>query len=585
MTDIIIGIDLGTTNSEVALYENGKVTVIEGDGGKIMPSFAGIDENGALLVGEAARNQYVVYPERTVKSIKRRMGENVRIALGEQSYSPQEISAILLKQLKAAAEKYVGAPISKAVITVPAYFSDAQRLATREAGEIAGLEVVKMINEPTAAALVYESGQQGSRKVLVYDLGGGTFDVSVVAIEDDVIEVISSHGNNHLGGDDFDQKLVEHLCDYLRLEHGVEALPPQAMARIERAAETAKKTLSDHPFAMVEEEYLLEKDGMPLHLKVEIARHDYEEMIEAYIDDTMEAVHQALRDAGLAASDMDEILLVGGSTRTPLVRERLEMDFGVTPRGEVDPDLCVASGAALQAALINGSRIQSVLVDVTPYTFGTSALGELDGEFTPHLFVPLIKKNTPVPVSKSEVFYTAVHNQKAVDIKVCQGEDRDARNNIEIGSFVVRGLSRVPAGNEIIASFSLDSDGILHVGAREKATGLEKSITIENAMARFEENELARARDKVRRLFGEEAEDAAADDGGAEAGKAEHAAVVQARLLIEKAEKLLDAAEEDDRLEMIELIEALQDGLAAGDTAGLREPMDELSEIIFYLES
>ena len=584
MTDIIIGIDLGTTNSEVALYENGKVTVIEGDGGKIMPSFAGIDENGALLVGEAARNQYVVYPERTVKSIKRRMGENVRIALGEQSYSPQEISAILLKQLKAAAEKYVGAPISKAVITVPAYFSDAQRLATREAGEIAGLEVVKMINEPTAAALVYESGHQGSRKVLVYDLGGGTFDVSVVAIEDDVIEVISSHGNNHLGGDDFDQKLVEHLCDFLRLEHGVEALPPQAMARIERAAETAKKTLSDHPFAMVEEEYLLEKDGMPLHLKVEIARHDYEEMIEAYIDDTMEAVHQALRDAGLAASDMDEILLVGGSTRTPLVRERLEMDFGVTPRGEVDPDLCVASGAALQAALINGSRIQSVLVDVTPYTFGTSALGELDGEFTPHLFVPLIKKNTPVPVSKSEVFYTAVHNQKAVDIKVCQGEDRDARNNIEIGSFVVRGLSRVPAGNEIIACFSLDSDGILHVSAREKATGLEKSITIENAMARFEENELARARDKVRRLFGE-AGDAAADDGGAEAGKAEHAAVVQARLLMEKAEKLLDAAEEDDRLEMIELIEALQDGLADGDIAGLRESMDELSEIIFYLES
>ncbi|MBU4264116.1 MAG: Hsp70 family protein [Proteobacteria bacterium] len=584
MTDIIIGIDLGTTNSEVALYENGKVTVIEGEGGKIMPSFAGIDENGALLVGVAARNQYVVYPERTVKSIKRRMGEDVRIALGEQSYSPQEISAILLKQLKAAAEKYVGAPVNKAVITVPAYFSDAQRLATREAGEIAGLEVVKMINEPTAAALVYESGHQGSRKVLVYDLGGGTFDVSVVAIEDDVIEVISSHGNNHLGGDDFDLKLVEHLCDYLRLEHGVEALPPQAMARIERAAETAKKILSDHPFAMVEEEYLLEKDGMPLHLKVEIARHNYEEMIESYIDDTMEAVHQALSDAGLAASDMDEVLLVGGSTRTPLVRERLEMDFGMTPRGEVDPDLCVASGAALQAALINGSRIQSVLVDVTPYTFGTSALGELDGEFTPYLFVPLIKKNTPVPVSKSEVFYTAVHDQEAVDILVCQGEDPDARNNIEIGSFLVRGLSRVPAGNEIIACFSLDTDGILHVSAREKATGLEKSITIENAMARFEENELAKARNKVRRLFGE-AGDTAADDAGPEAGKAEPDAVVQARLLIEKAEKLLDAAEEDDRLEMIELIEAMQDGLAAGDIAELVEPMDELSEIIFYLES
>jgi molecular chaperone DnaK (HSP70) len=587
MNEIIIGIDLGTTNSEVALWNDGKVTVIADEEGNILPSYVGVDENGGLLVGRMARNQFIVYPERTVKSIKRKMGSEERVRLGREEFSPQEISAIILKRLKAMAEKHAGRPVSRAVITVPAYFSDRQRQATREAGEIAGLEVVKMINEPTAAALVYESGHKGSKRIMVYDLGGGTFDVSVVQIEDDVIEVVSSHGNNQLGGDDFDRVLVEHLLDALHEKHGLEdeEIPLQSMARIERAAEAAKIVLSDHPFAMVEEEYLLEKNGGPVHLQMEIPRHDYEEMIIHYIDETMDAVHLALRDAGLTVSDIDEILLVGGSTRTPLIRSRLEKEFGMTPRAEIDPDLCVASGAAMQAAMIGGQQVKAVLVDITPYSFGTSALGEIDGEFSPHMYVPLIKKNTPVPVTKSEVFYTVVPNQEEVDVQVFQGEARDARENIEIGRFLVEGLSKAPAGSEIIASFSLDANGILKVSALEKATGLAKSITIDNAIARFEKDELAQARSKVRKLFGETGEGGEDGDAAAEGGKKPHAAAVQARALIEKAEKLLDTADDDDRQEMVELIEAIHEALQESDSARLQQAMDDLSEIIFYLES
>ncbi len=581
MSEIIVGIDLGTTNSEVALYRDGNVTIIEGESGPVLPSYVGIDSNGELLVGDAARNQYVVYPERTVKSIKRMMGEDVRITLGAENYSPQEISAIILKQLKNNAEKYHGAPVNRAVITVPAYFSDAQRQATREAGEIAGLEVVKIVNEPTAAALVYEAGNHGSKRVMVYDLGGGTFDVSVVQIEDDVIEVVASHGNNKLGGDDFDQKIVEHILKFLSTEHQITEIPARSMARIERAAEAAKMVLSDKPFAAIEEEYILEKEGVPFHLRMEISRHDYEELIASFIDETLEAVHIALRDTGLAASDIDEILLVGGSTRTPLVRRRLAEEFGMEPRGEMDPDLCVAAGASLQAAMLGGGEVRAVLVDVTPYTFGTSAIGEIDGEFSFDMYVPLIRKNTPIPVSKSEVFYTTHQGQEEVEVKVFQGEEKDARDNIEIGRFLVSGLSTLPSGGEIIATFSLDTDGMLHVSAMEKETGLEKSISIDNALSRFEEDELNQARNKVQKLFGESVvENSPAEKTGAAGGMK-----VQAEALVEKAKKMLDGADDDDREEMVDLIEEIDAALQAGKQELLREVMNELSEIIFFLES
>ena len=376
MTDIIIGIDLGTTNSEVAVVRDGRPEILAIDGAKLLPSVVGLGDDGNLLVGQAARNQYSLYPERTIRSVKRRMGEDVHLSLGEQSYRPQEISALILKRLKQAAEQHLGESVGKAVITVPAYFSDAQRQATRDAGELAGLEVVRIINEPTAAALAYEADHQGSRTILVYDLGGGTFDVSVVRMTADITEVLASHGNNQLGGDDFDARLVEHVLTHLKTEHGIASLEDRsALARIQRACEAAKITLSDSPFARIEEEYLLEHQGQPLNLSLEISRSDYEDLIKSYIDETLEAVHTALKGAGLAVADLDEVLLVGGSTRTPLIQERLEQILGMQPRAEVDPDLCVAAGAAIQAAVISGQTVASVLVDVTPYTFGTSAFG------------------------------------------------------------------------------------------------------------------------------------------------------------------------------------------------------------------
>ncbi|MDS4022994.1 MAG: Hsp70 family protein [Candidatus Competibacter sp.] len=585
MTEKIIGIDLGTTNSEVAVVENGRVTVIDASpGNPILPSFVSLADDGSILVGEPAKNQYVLYPERTIKSIKRRMGSVDRVRMGDGDYTPQEISAIILRRLKAIAEAHLGGSIQKAVITVPAYFSDAQRQATREAGEIAGLEVVRIINEPTAAALSYEANHQGHKKVLVYDLGGGTFDVSVVGIEDNVVEVLASHGNNHLGGDDFDAKIVEHIVEHLKGRGADPTASRRAMARITRAAETAKIALSDQPYIRVEEEYLLDQAGAPINLSLELSRDDYEDMIAGYIDETLEAVHVALKGANLTVSDIDEVLLVGGATRTPIITRRLEEDLDLTVRAEVNPDLCVATGAAIQAAMLAGETVSAVLVDVTPYTFGTSALSDRNGMLYPFTYVPIIHKNTPIPVTKSEVFYTHVDQQKAVKVDVYQGEDPDALNNIPIGEFMVENLSKVPAGNPIIVQFALDLNGIMQVSAREKSTGMEKSIRIDNVLSRFQEGELETARARVDALFaGEEAE--AGKPAATASGATDHQLTVQARALVEKAERLLDSAAADDREEMINLIETIRDAVSGGNLAALAEPMAALADILFYLES
>jgi len=585
MNDIIIGIDLGTTNSEVAVVQNGKVVVIEeANGHKILPSFVGIGDNGEILVGQPAKNQYALYPERTVKSIKRRMGEDVTVDMAGQDYSPQEISAIILKRLKAIAEDYLGQPVRKAVITVPAYFSDTQRQATREAGEIAGLEVVRMINEPTAAALSYESDQKDHKRVLVYDLGGGTFDVSVVNIENDVVEVISSHGNNHLGGDDFDHEIVAFLLEHMRETHAIELKDSRkAVARLTRAAEQAKLALSDEPYVRIEEEYLAEKNGKPVHLSLELSRHTYEAMIESYLDETLEAVHIALKDANLTASDIDKILLVGGSTRTPAVRQRLHDELGVEAHSDIHPDLCVATGAAIQAALIGGAQVSTVLVDVTPYTYGTSAIGEVDGERTPFMYVPIIRKNSPLPVGKSEVFFTMRDGQRQVDVKIYQGEDPDALNNILIGQFTVEGLQDVPEGNPILITLNLDLNGVLQVSAKEKETGLEKRITIENAISRFVYQALRQAHDRIAAIFGESlAEESLPDQDDVTPA---HRQLVRAHALIEKAERMLDQSSPEDREDMANLLETLRDAITAKDFAALSEAADALSDILYYLET
>ncbi len=579
MTEEIVGIDLGTTNSEIALYRNGRPEILADEQGrKILPSVVGLTEAGELLVGEEARNQWLLYPDRTVRSIKRRMGQAATVDMAGREYTPQEISAIILKRLKEIAEARLGHALRKAVITVPAYFSDTQRQATREAGEIAGLEVVRIINEPTAAALVYEAGQHEGKRILVYDLGGGTFDVSVVRIEEGVVEVISSHGNNHLGGDDFDQKIVAHILEHLKIREAVDvSAEPRAMARILRAAEAAKRHLSDHPFARIEEEYLTEVEGKPVHLSMELARSEYEAMIAPYIEETLQAIHTALRSADLTASQVEKILLVGGATRTPMIRRRLVEVFGHEPRGEVDADLCVALGAAIEGAAIAGAEVSAVLVDVTPYTFGTSALGEFEGEIYPYSYVPIIPRNTPIPVRKSEVFFTVADDQTQVDVRIYQGENADALQNIKIGEFRVEGLSKAPAGNEVVLDLALDRDGILHVAAREKKTGLERRISIDQAVTRYEAAELQQAKERIGSLFGETgAETALEGDAGVDA-------VIAA--LLEKARAKLDVVGDEDRRELIDLMEAVRDTQAADDAAALDQARGQLADLLFYLET
>ncbi len=574
----IIGIDLGTTNSEVAVIRDGQAQLIEVDGSPLLPSVVGLADDGALLVGQSARNQYALHPERTIRSIKRRMGEDVKVDMGGRQYTPQEVSALILRRLKQAAEQYLGEKVSRAVITVPAYFSDAQRQATRDAGALAELEVMRIINEPTAAALAYEANHTGQRNILVFDLGGGTFDVSVVKMEQNVTEVLASHGNNQLGGDDFDAKIIDHLVAHLRDTQDIDAsADATASARIVRAAEAAKIALSDAPFARINEEYLLEKNGNPVHLSLELDRVDYEDMIEPFVAETLEAVHIALQGADLTVSDLDEILLVGGATRTPLIQRRLEQELGMQPRAEVDPDLCVAAGAAIQAAVIAGHNVSSVLVDVTPYTFGTSAFSTLNGEPYPYTYVPLIRKNTPIPATRSEAFTTMYDGQKVIEVGVYQGEDPDALNNTELGSYLVEGLGNVPAGNIIVTTFALNLDGILQVTSVEKRSGLKKNIRIENATTRFAQEEMSAARERLDALIID------ADSG--DTSVSERRDHVQSQALLEKAERLMDKAAAEDREDLVNLSEQVRDALSGDDTGSLSRASDELADLIFYLES
>ena len=501
--EVIVGIDLGTTNSEVAVVTaDGQPQVLAEDGDPILPSFVGLSEDGRLLVGKAARNQWVLAPERTIKSIKRKMGQDVKVRLGEQEYRPQEVSAMILRALRDRAQAQLERPVVKAVITVPAYFNDAQRQATREAGELAGLEVVRILNEPTAASLCYDPSHRELRRLLVYDLGGGTFDVSVVQSQEGVVEVLSSHGDTQLGGDDFDDLLLKHICDRFQDEHGVDLRANLvSKARVLRAAEAAKRQLSSQPFARVQEEFLAEKDGAALHLDREISREEYEELIRPLLDRTMECVQRALDDARLLPTNIDKVVLVGGSTRTPLVGRLLEERLGQPAHQEVNPDLVVAMGAAVQAAIIAGRDVGAVLVDITPHSLGIKCLGDRRGYEFPFQFAPIIVRNTPLPASRGEVFHTVFDNQAEVDIDVYQGESDDVRDNHRVGRFMVQGLAALPAGNQIVVQLDLNLDGILKVSARERVTGLQKQVTIENALARYEREERGAAQERLNLLW------------------------------------------------------------------------------------
>jgi molecular chaperone DnaK len=579
----IIGIDLGTTNSEVAFVFDGTTEIITDNDNGILPSCVSIGENGNIMVGIEAANQALVNPERTVLSVKRCMGTDQKLKLGELSFSPQEISAFILKELKERAEKKINRPVSKAVITVPAYFTDTQRQATREAGKIAGLEVVRIINEPTAASLAYESTNPETQRVLVYDLGGGTFDVSIVKIEAGVVEVMSSTGDNHLGGDDFDLKIVDHLVKHIENElHYSVKDKPAVMARLKRAAEGAKIQLSSAPYTTIEEDHIGKKAFKDVHLSLELSRTEFEEMIEEDLVRTMESVNKALKDAVILPSVINKIILVGGSTRIPRISQMLEEKIGHLPHSEIDPDLCVAIGAGMQAGREMGLERSGVLVDITPYTFGTSAIGEVDGEPSGTMFVPLIRRNTKLPARKSDVFYTMYDNQEAVDVRIYQGEAPDALDNILLGNYMFN-LTRAPSGSEIILHFDLDLNGILKIKAVEKKTGNNIKAVIENAISRFSDEELSKTQDRINGLWTEGRESETALKEKAQTGADIKELPSEYAGIIRRAEAKLAQASEDDRDEMINLIEDIRDALSKNQMEDAETFKNELDDILFYM--
>ena len=603
-SETIIGIDLGTTNSEVAIIRDGRPFVIEEDGDPILPSVVGLDSQGRLLVGKAARNQYVLAPERTIRSIKRKMGQEVTVTLGDKKYTPQEISAIILRTLKQRAEKELGAPVSKAVITVPAFFNDGQRQATREAGSLAGLDVVRIINEPTAAVLTYDPHPPEMERLLVYDLGGGTFDVSLAQVENGIVEIQASHGDTQLGGDDFDQLLVEHICDSFAEEHGIDLRQSQgAKARVLRAAEDAKKRLSFDAVTTIEEEFIAEKGDKSLNLVLEINRYEYEELIRPLLLKTLTCLDQALDDAKVQANQIDKVVLVGGATRTPLVHQLLEERLGRPVHSEIEPDLAVAMGAAVQGGLIAGVDVGPILVDITPHTLGIEALGELHGFLSTHHFSPIIERNTPLPVSRTEIYSTVVNSQDAARIKIFQGENQDTRYNTAVGEFLIDGLAEVPAGNQIMVKLDLDLNGILKVTATERATGLAKHIVIDSAMERFRRSQRSDAVDRLDAVFGTVEEphpDFAAightkrgDDGGSvpspstpigELPPTLRQAIESAKALAAKAERILPDANAEDADELRAMLADLRAAIDRRAEDEIRNVTHEVEDLVFYLE-
>lgn len=502
----VVGIDLGTTNSIIAALEDGQPWVIpDEDGELLLPSYVGMSDSGQLLVGKSAWRQYAAAPDRTVKSIKRQMGTDYTVTLGDRTYRPQEISAIILRSLKQRAEAMLEEEVTQAVITVPAYFTDAQRQATKEAGEIAGFEVLQILNEPTAAALVFDIDSEDSETVLVYDLGGGTFDVSIVEITGDVTEVLASHGNNRLGGDDFDRQLQRFLADRFQQLHGTEVPNDAAtQARLLQAAEQAKIALSEHAFTTVREPFLVSQGETALHLETDIAREDFENLIQPLLKETLEAIDRALSDAEMTADDIDRAILVGGSTRIPLVQRLVEGHLPDTPVSSFEPDLCVGMGAALQAGVLSGAAVESILVDVSPHSLGIAAVMDTALGPMPGMFSTIIPRNSVIPTSRSQVYSTAANGQQIVEIEVFQGENPIAKENVPLGAFLIEGIPPKPAGAvQVEVHFDFDINGILTVTATEKGKGQQQSLVVNDTQTgRLSSHELHQSRDAIASLFG-----------------------------------------------------------------------------------
>mgnify|MGYP000610948006 FL=1 len=478
-----IGIDLGTTNSVVAVMEGGKPTVIaNAEGSRTTPSIVGFSKTGEKLVGQLAKRQAILNPDKTIASIKRHMGDDYKVNIDGKDYTPQEISAMILRKLADDASAYLGEKVTSAVITVPAYFNDAQRQATKDAGRIAGLDVLRIVNEPTAAALAYGLEKEKSEKVLVFDLGGGTFDVSILEIGDGVHEVLSTSGDTHLGGDDFDQKVMDWICDEFQKQEGIDLRgDKQAMQRVKEAAEKAKIELSSVMETSISLPFITADANGPKHLELSLTRAKFEDLCRDLLNRCKTPVENALKDAGVSKSDINEVVLVGGSTRIPAVQQLVKEYTGKEPNQSVNPDEVVAVGAAVQAGVLAGEVKDIVLLDVTPLTLGIETLGGV--------MTPLVPRNTTIPVSKSQVFSTAENNQTAVDIHVLQGERPMAKDNKSLGMFRLDGIPPAMRGlPQIEVTFDIDANGIVNVSAKDKATNKEQKITITNGSNLSEED-------------------------------------------------------------------------------------------------
>jgi molecular chaperone DnaK len=566
----IVGIDLGTTFSAVGIVQKGVPVILPNGAERIIPSVVGFTPAGALVVGTPARNQYVLYPERTVRSIKRRMGTDVPVTLNGRGYTPAEISAIILREMKRIAEANLGEPVDRAVITVPAYFSDAARQATKDAGEIAGFNVERIINEPTAAALAYGLDRTDERQIIaVYDLGGGTFDVSIIELNQGVIEVRASHGDTHLGGDDFDVRLVDFLAGPLIEEHDLDPRDDRkAMARLLRAAEQAKIALSTQPFARVREEYLLEKDRRPLHLDVEVARAEFENLIRDLLEGTLAAFDQALADAALQKGDLDKVLFVGGSTRIPLVWELIANHVGLEPMVEINPDEAVALGAGVQAALIAGEPLEAILVDVTPHSLGIEVARWEFGRLVPDHYGVIVQRNTTLPARRAQVF-SAIHpDQTAIEVKVYQGESPTASQNTLLGEFLFEELQADIPGEppHITVEFDLDLNGILHVSAADRGSGQVKQTTLRAAHARLNPSAKEASARYVSDLW-----------------EAAQSAEAEGDPLLARARRLVDR-EIEETSALADLVARLEAAQNTGDPAEADRLREELVDLLYDLD-
>lgn len=566
----VIGIDLGTTNSCVAVMEGGEAVVIPNpEGSRTTPSVVGFKKDGERIVGESAKRQAITNPDRTVISIKRHMGTNHKETIDGKEYSPQEISAIILQKLKADAEAYLGQPVTQAVITVPAYFNDSQRQATKDAGKIAGLEVLRIVNEPTAAALAYGMEKQEDQTILVYDLGGGTFDVSILELGDGFFEVKATSGDNHLGGDDFDQVIIDYLVAEFKKEHGVDLSKDKAaVQRLKDAAEKAKKELSGVLTTTISLPFITMVDGVPQHLEMNLTRAKFEELSAQLVERTMGPTRQALSDAGLTADKINKVVLVGGSTRIPAVQEAIKKLTGKEPHKGVNPDEVVALGAAVQAGVLTGDVKDVVLLDVTPLSLGIETAGGV--------FTKMIDRNTTIPTSKSQVFSTYADNQTSVEIHVLQGERAMAADNKTLGRFILSDIPPAPRGiPQIEVSFDIDANGIVNVSALDKGTGKSQKITITSSSGLTD--------DEIDRMMKEAEAHAEEDRKRKEAVEIRN----QADQMVYTAEKTLkdlgDKADAADVEKTNAAKEKVKKALEGTDAEEIKKATEELTEVVQQL--